>query len=427
LGEFLNQLILHRSYLFFIIVCFVLPLGLQGGVVEDIVELKDLGLDDESLLLAAKEGKMSFGKKDFSQLIAKGFSEEFIGLLRSHTDSLKKNSQGLLLMVEAVGKEDPISLKVISDKPDALLLLDGKVVDRFEGGALKLGTSPGWHEVGLRWKGGEFSREIRLSEEERQTLHVFAKVPLDEESREMAQSLLEKKLSREVKAFCERDFSRSIKDRFGGVKGREFFRKVKVLPTHGIKTLDETRVRMQFQGYAQKEMANGPILMSPSLSIFFILDFNSDGEVISKQINEPRIYREYMNIIKEVEELDEDYKRIRSFNGSKDSKRLNLKIIASPKSTKDTKAFHLSLPHSQSIYTLGLGAWSICPLERPYQTRWERKGVDPKSELNLNEGTRFLVVLHSNWLGDKSQIFKVPEGVELDVLNYENHKEKLEL
>jgi len=329
--------------------------------------------------------------------------------------------------VEAVGEKDPIVLKIKCDKPDGLLLIDGKIIDSFENGVLRCRSTPGWHELGVKWKGGEFSREVRIGQEDLQIIHLFAEVDVDEDSQKLATEFIEETHFREVKAFCEDDFSRPIKNRYGVTKGREYFRNVKVLPIKGIKVLRESWVRVQFQGYLQRELDGGATLMSPSATVFFSFDLDAEGKVVAKKIGHQWVYRQYMKIVKEVEVLDRDFERIRDYNSTLSSKQPNLKVIGSKSAKQKTRGFHLSLPHSESIYTLGLGLWSVCPLNRSYLTLWERKGADIEGELSLTDDARQLVVLHSNWLGDKTKIINVPEGVDLESLNYENYEEKLGL
>lgn len=396
-----------------------------AGVVEDIVELRDLGLTTEGLLLAAKDGKMSFGPSELKKLKEKGFSEDFLELLDAHTKSLEKESAGSLLMVEAVGEQDPISLKVISAKKGAVLLLDGKVVEKIENDGVRLKTTPGWHEIGLQWEGGEFKKEIRVTEKNFSIIHLFAEVPLDENSEEIARVFLEEDRAREIRAFKNNSLFRPIKSRSGITRGREIYRHMKAEASGGMKILDETRVRIDFKGVRERQIENGPTLSSSEM-VFFTLEVNEKGEVTDRQILEPWVYKHYQNIVKEVEDLDRDYATIRAFNKANDLQ-ANLKIIVSPAAKKVTRSFQLSLPHSEAIYTLGFGEWPICPLSRPYVTKWVRKGLDAEGELILEKDSRLLIVLHSNWLGDKTKIYQVSDDLDLAEISYENYKEKLNL
>ena len=408
----------------FCLILLFLASQIFAGAVEDIISLKEMGLDDSSIVESASQGE-KLKPADLIKLKKAGFSNELIGkLMKAQKASSSKQSQPTTIIVQQQESKSSgeVELTVHTVINGGLLKINGKEIARTNRGINKITVPTGDHVVRLETSYGSYEEEISVKSGVANVIHIYDYVEPPESCKEVYKSYI-KKFERELNSMIKSSHKIDLVDREGFRVGSEKYEGIRVDIGSSIRIFDEHQTCVTFSGQETTYDKYGDATSRKNPEVLFRIWIDPEFDLKTKAIFVERTFKNFQRIVKEYRDLDESLARIEKFKASNPEP--TLAIVYSDKAKKKpTESFSLSIPLAGKLYDITKeGAYAVCPLPGvPFTYNWKRKGFDKSSSFDFPEGKKVIIAVDVNWMGNQTKVRYVSSDVDLSQVNFSNHK-----
>ena len=399
---------------------------LFAGMVEDVISLKEMGLDEASIIDSVAQGE-KLKPADLLKLKKAGFSNELIGKMMKAQKAkpAAASAQPTTIIVQQQQQEEKageVQLTVHTDLNGATLKIDGNEVAKTTKGINKIIVPTGKHVIRMEASDGAYEKEVEFEKGQANVLHIFDHVEAPESSKTIYQKFLEK-TAREITFVKAYSHKANIKGSDGFVKAEETIKDVQYSMGKSIRIFDDYLTSMVFQGVEHTYYIDSGKAYQSSPKVLFIVYFDESLEIKDYRYAVKRVYENYMETKRDYEQLDRNKAKVEQFNNSNPEP--NLAIVFSDRSKKKkTESLTLSFRMSGTIYDItNEGTYAVCPLPGvPYSYSWKREGLDKSASFNFPEGKKVIIAVDMNWIGNQTKVKLVPASTDLSKVTFSNYK-----
>jgi hypothetical protein len=401
--------------------------GVWGDLADDLIALKSMGMDDESLRVSVQQSNSKLSPGDMLKLKKGGFDNALIKKLLMAGMKPAQDSQAqpqTVVIQQQVAPAAQVEITVHTHGKGGKLHVDGKLVATMHGGINKVMVPSGEHEFRLDHADKEYRQMVNIDPAQPNVFYIFYFDEVNEHSKAVFERY-RREFKRELAQFCEHEFDSDIVDRDGFTVGREYYKEIECRPYATIRTFGQEKTRLMFEGRFHKKIHgtkyNKEHTYKKGLKTrFFTLDIEDSLEVSGELVYFDRAKMTFDELVLSFQRLDKNLKTIEIFNAENHAP--NVKIVLSEKALKDTRSFHLSIPLSDKLYDFQLqaGELAVCPLSTSYRYHWGRKGIEPSESFRVREDKNTVIALHSNWLGNQTKVYYIDKSIPLSSVTFEN-------
>lgn len=397
---------------------------------KDIRELKTAGLDDATII-AAIDSAIEISTPEIIALKKDGYSAELIqAILKSKktfasatvSPTVVAPSQNSLVITSTVAEKNTT---VRSSVEGPRLYLDGKLIGVLKEGENKFDLPEGQKKLGMEYLNFRLESDMAISKTNN-FIQIYDYLEADETSKLVKNELLKNNrmaISYYVESLRRRG---DIVNGAGETVGNFTYVEHEWETGCRVKILDKVFYMVHSKAkyhttmiYSDKNIEN--TCEKPTL--FSTLLFNENGQ-IEKVFSHHDLGKVLETEIDIQRKLDLEQNKIELWNKQEQAQaQNNIALVYSDKAKADSVGFELHIgtrARGKMVYSLNLGEQKVCPGQ--YYYHWRRKNISPSESLEIPEGKKAIVAIHSNFIGNQTKIYLVPIDKDLTGINFENHK-----
>jgi hypothetical protein len=414
---------LTYTLLLFTTICF-------ADLADDLIQLKSLGLDDETIASSAAQSETKLQPSDLVKLKQAGFSNELIKklLMPSKTETVPQAPQTIVIQQQNAPKGQ-VEITIHTHAAGGKIFIDGEFVANAHKGINKLNAPAGKRQLRIDHADNEYADNIEIDSSKPNVFYIYYFDEPNENSKKISDNF-SKKYQRELTKLAENQFPTTLVDGDGFAVGKIYYTDITCSVYKTIKSFDKELTRIVFSGLKRKRInatkySKERNYVDESKTIFFTYDLNDDLEIINEYISFKDIETKFQIWINSYAAYDRDMAQIEKFNNEANPE--NFKIVFSKKMLESTQGFYLKTYLSKSIYDFELKdkSYAICPIKSSYYYVWKRKGLDKEEKFRVLPDKKTVIAVHSNWLGNQTKVYHLNSSVDLTNITFDNVKSHL--
>jgi hypothetical protein len=410
-----------------------LALGIHSNIwadfADDLIQLKSMGLDDDTLVTSVHQSESKLEPKDMIKLVQSGFSSELVKrmLMKPVTTApVAAVAPQTVVIQQQVAPAGQVEITIHTHAKGGKLHVDGELVSTLHHGINKINVPTGEHELRMDHADEEYTSVVNIDAGKPNVFYIFFLDEPNENSRAEFERY-KKANKRQISMLVGNPFKTDLVDSDGFNVGKTFYTKVMCEPYATVKIFGTEKTRLRFTGLFNKTIFGTKYSKEKNYSndtktIFFSMDIDKNLNTLDSVVYDERVHDQYESILSQIKRLDDNLALIKTYNSEEHP--ANVKVVMSEKARKDSEGFSLKIHLSETLYNfdLGAGQLAVCPLESSYTYTWARDGIDPSESFKVPEDENIVIAVHSNWLGNKTQVHKVPKDTDLSQINFDNVK-----
>lgn len=397
---------------------------------KDIRELKSAGLDDATII-AAIDSAVEISTQEIIELKKNGYSAELIqAILKSKKNfavataapTVVAPSQNTLVITSTLAEKNT-TVRCSVEGPR--LYLEGKLIGVLKAGENKFDLPEGQKNMCMEYLNFRLESQITISKTNN-FIQIYDVLEADDSSKLVKNEVL--KNNHTAIAYYVESLRRrgDIVNDAGETVGQFTYVQHEWETGSRVKILDKVFYTVSSKAkyhttmyYKDKNIED----TSEKATLFSTILFNENGQ-IQKVFSHHDLGKVLESEVDIQRKLELEKNKIELWNKQEQAKaQNNIVLVYSDKAKADSLGFELHIgtrARGKMVYALTPGEQKVCPGQ--YFYHWLRKNVSPSEKLEIPEGQKAIVAIHSNFIGNQSKIYLVPIEKDLTGINFENHK-----